>query len=1412
MFQVIQSNDTTVLLDELIKLYQQDSIEADGGRGFAAVFTPFTVIVPSMALGDWLQKSVASKLGISTLFTAQFWGQYQWQLIQAVLKIDAQFYPNDALKVPEVAMLSGSVMRWRLFGWLSQIDKNNLKVILDDEANPLNFLLKSLYDDATEAIPEARLWQACGELSSVFVRYLTQRPEWLHAWTQDEPLPVSVEAMIAQKDKIGKAFGESDDTPDWLADQYQQLEKLLRFLWQNLFAAVYAYRERLEARFWQVLDGQRGEALAQAAIAAMPKRLILFTVQQIPSIELQFLKHLSVHIDVVLLHFNQSQMFWADIVDHRWLASQRIINPQAVYYKDSGHALLSRLAKESRETLAMLADMSGGEFYYEKHDKNIAGTDALAAILPKDWAVQWEDKFVDNFGEMGGKSSGKLNDDLAENLSKDDEYLQEKSSHHRASISLLNQLKKDILMLQNPTAQSAWLGGEIGQILQQKNKPNSEFYLPKMQPLPSLSIHACHSLKRQLEIARVMIARYLNEPNADGSARHPADVVVYLPDVEVAKDLIALVFGDGVGADGLYLPAKITGTTNRRIDELMAAITGFYSLLGAKSTRFEYTQVSEWLLTPMLYEAFGLSFDEMKRGCDLLEAAGFRRGFDAEHLSQTLDSGDYDYRYSFSDALDRIVAGFLMPNDEPSALFYPFQWANTLGEASVPLAGVMLADEPIVSALCAIFEGLRSVRDDYSRVDLASVWLEKIETQIIDKYFSKFKESTEMRAIFEAKNAIAASIRANRYYAKNHYNNHQSHLPTVTPELRLSLQFVLESITAQLSSQTVSAESSQMITFARFGALRSIPFGLTLMLGMDLAAFPRRERQARMDLMKAGLKRRGDRAMEDDDNGAFLDALLCSRDACMIFYTAVAADGVTPLLPASPVSELLEFLKTGVNWQADFHELQQSASQTLDDDTATFTELIARFMPSLIERLVVTHHASSGFDESLFYDSQAVQSEAQSDTPTMVKNWLIARIDAQKRAEQQSLPPAPLWQQVRQILDDEGKYMPASVIELPPKSAFDDIAAAFDWHLNSSDGQDNSLENLRNQYQIELPDSISLSQVFSSLKDPAGSFLRTRLQVVSDEQQVQMNEPRLLQGLDRYELNFSILAALGDGALDGVSPSAFEGDKLLASSAAPLHLARVYHGSVLPAGVSRLDYFNENLQQIGAQLTDFYEVLQNLNLVHSPLEDYSNWLSATAEKPILLTIGGQKLLLSAYLPTAGDVWLSVVASKPHSHHLLRFWLQHLAWQVHRETSEADVLAGCGVSIASFAPSAPNAEMKKLNLTGSVLRLAPIAHDTARRLLENFTLCAWIMQQIPVPMTAQNGLLLGIVDLKDEKPNSLFANWLSSFGEVRTNQSRHPQWQLILQDNDPLEMLLNTEQLAQALYRYFKQSIKNIDTV
>src|SRR5690606_23873045 len=76
MFKIIQSHRTELLVEQLLEAYKSKN---------QPIFEEFVVIVPSMVLGDWLDKSIASQAGISTLVTTTFWGQYQWTLMQDVL-------------------------------------------------------------------------------------------------------------------------------------------------------------------------------------------------------------------------------------------------------------------------------------------------------------------------------------------------------------------------------------------------------------------------------------------------------------------------------------------------------------------------------------------------------------------------------------------------------------------------------------------------------------------------------------------------------------------------------------------------------------------------------------------------------------------------------------------------------------------------------------------------------------------------------------------------------------------------------------------------------------------------------------------------------------------------------------------------------------------------------------------------------------------------------------------------------------------------------------------------------------------------------------------------------------------------------------------------------------------------------
>nr|WP_227680705.1 exodeoxyribonuclease V subunit gamma [Psychrobacter proteolyticus] len=1017
------------------------------------LFEPFIVIVPSMVLGDWLDKTIASRAGISTLVRTKFWGQYQWTLMQDVLtRHNAYLLSRNpeatTLNVPEVAVLSPTVMQWRLFGYLTYYQES----IVADEKHPVNPLLASLIDNPQasaqqdslqqdKAQQDARIWQLASDLARVFNRYLTHREDWLALWSHNEPL--NVDELIADKDALSLRFDKyARGTPEWLVEHYVELEVAQRFLWAHLFADVHLHRVALERAFWSALKNNKANERDQ-----LPTILRIFTIQQLPQTELDFLQRLSKYMNITLLHYNPSKLFWADIVDKSWLQRQQIINPESVFLRDYGHSLLSRLGKQSRDAFAMLANLSGNEQY----------DDAL---------VEWQDNFDDtlSIGSNHGVAA---------------EYIDDANSAQN-SPSLLKRLQNDVLMLDEQSTQQA-TAATVSQAVSKQLEPsfdeekpetawyedealeNKRFEKDRFWAISSqdnsLSIHSCHSLQRQLEVLRIMIGRWLNEPIKPGEKkRHISDIVVLLPDVERHHALIGSIFVNGKGQDGLTLPAKVTGVVDADIRQLWEAIIGFYKLLGSHSARFKAAEVLDWLMLPPLFESFGLTHEQMSRGCDLLVEAGFIRGFDELHLKQTLDSNDYDYRFSFAQALDRLTLGLVMPEAELSDCLYDLnddEWPSTaLPEMTLPLPQVSLNDALIVEALCRIYTGLVARRDDHTQKMKAEDWLDQIETQVIHRYFGDVDQTRTMRAIYNAMNGFKSSLRANRHYrqyASGNIDNREVEKRLAGVEqLPLKLSFMLDSIENELESQQVSAEPTGVITFGRFGALRNVPFELVVMLNMDLSEFPGRDRDNRYDLMKATNARRGDRVSEDDDNGAFLDALLCARSACWMFYNGQSLTDTHEHLPANPVSELLQFLQGEVQWQVN-------SLETLPENIDPTTESLKRYLPKLIKQWLVTEHPALPFHESLFEteiegtdvfeqaspdidDNANARDSSPVDMIDELDTLLNTAMRKTKLAQKKQFPPAPLWQAVFDTLKGRISSEHKELVGLPTKAQYESIA------------------------------------------------------------------------------------------------------------------------------------------------------------------------------------------------------------------------------------------------------------------------------------------------------------------------------------------------------------------------------------
>lgn len=1443
MFTIIQSHRTELLVEQLLDAYKSKN---------QPIFEAFVVIVPSMVLGDWLDKSIASQAGISTLVTTTFWGQYQWTLMQKVLSeyntwLEDNQRTQEIITVPEVAVLTGSVMQWRLFGYFTYYQAQ----IMVDEKHPLYPLLSALIDDeADRSQQDVRLWSLATDFSRVFGRYLNHREEWLTLWSQDKA--VDVETLVAEKDKLTLEFDKyAGMTPEWLVAHYVELEAAQRHLWRLLFASVYEHRSSIERRFWEVMTKESSETGVDIK-SILPTQLHIFTIQQLPQNELDFLQRLSKHLNITLLHYNPSQLFWADIVDKQWLQRQQVINPESVFLRDYGHTLLSRLGKQSRETFAMLAGLSGNEnkdgFLLDWQDKfdvedaqqtSISHNDArpmsLLAHLQQDVLMLDESSTQQ---VAAGRLSAALGAQLALNLEEPEDHIEIDSPKVNSSENSLSNV-----FYHSDQQKEQWYSDDT--LKNKYHRQSRQWNISQYDN--SLSIHSCHNLQRQLEVLRGMIGRWLNEANDDGSMRHLSDIVVLLPDVERHHDLITSVFVQGKGQDGLTLPAKVTGVVDKSIRQLWEAISGFYSLLGSDTARFEAAVVMDWLMLPPLYESLGLTHEQMSRGCDLLEQAGFVRGFDEAHLQQTLDAADYDYRFSFAYALDQIALGLVMPEAGISDCLYPDNWQdNTLAEKTVPISAISLNDAPIVEALCRVHAGLNKCRDEYQASYKAEDWLDRIENHIIHPYFGALDQTRPMRAIFNAMNGFKSSLRANRHYQRYHTqidaqldveatastaSTDAGELNAAQVEAQLSrvstlplkLSFMLGSIEDELESQQVSAEPTGVITFGRFGALRNVPFGLVVMLNMDLSEFPNRDRDNRYDLMKAGLAKRGDRFSEDDDNGAFLDAVLCARNACWIFYNGQRLTDTHEHLPANPVSELLQFLRGEVQWQWDPLKNAQKDAQ------ADLTAQVQRYLPELIEKWLVTRHPALPFADEVFVQpdfastpattksnhENDVEKDNEQDKSKELIQSLASAMQSEKLYQKSTNAPAKVWQEVFERLQaqiDTDTLHHAIKVVLPSKDEYAAIAAAITQPIELTAEQ--------NEFLFEVQ-QVDMQYLYYHVRHPAKHFLKEQqVHVVLPTEDTMHQEPLALSGLGAYAVNAQLLTDL-------YANSHTNSDNAEEREQTTKRLNGLLYDRVMPAGVARQSTLQYQQLKITQQWQDFAEQLTALGIdVNTGMNSDVNTeqcltlLTPCAEKMVsvqapAMNAQGQlqiKGVVPLEINTADEsispeLWLNILPNSARTQHLLRFWLSHVYWQVSRRTTEAQVANGDGKSIWRFSKGSD--EYKKFK-GKSTFALAPVDYDTALAELLKWVRFAQIASSTPMTVLPVHAMTyLDKVreaekgDTSYQPKRSDFDSWLwAGFNSdiIYDTCAQHEIWQYILQNQDAFGALTDAlPSLAQPLF-------------
>ncbi len=370
----------------------------------------------------------------------------------------------------------------------------------------------------------------------------------------------------------------------------------------------------------------------------------------------------------------------------------------------------------------------------------------------------------------------------------------------------------------------------------------------------SLRVVSCHSPFRELNVLKDHILQLLY----DDEDLELKDIVVMAPDIQKYSSLIPAVFSN--------IQHSIADRAVRRRNSVMSAFIAYLELL---SGDFGWSEVLDLLRSEHIYP----TFDLIESDFEFLQKWVVEAGVRCEPNEELNGTDNFDIN-SWQKGLERLLLGFAMSSEDFIDDILPYQEIE--GNSALALGGV-----------CEFIEVIKSARKSCRTSKTLNEWVTLLRSDI-DKLFG----DVEDLGVQELQQVIS------ELHECSDFHHHQ-----------LSFR-VIKAWFEQVSSESRSSSGflRGQLTFCSMLPMRSIPFRVICLLGLDGGTFPKQDQHATFDLI-GKYPRLGDRLPSIDDRYQFLEALISARDCFYLSFVGRSIKNNDALPPAVVVSELLEVLE-----------------------------------------------------------------------------------------------------------------------------------------------------------------------------------------------------------------------------------------------------------------------------------------------------------------------------------------------------------------------------------------------------------------------------------------------------------------------------------------------------------------------
>jgi len=616
----------------------------------------------------------------------------------------------------------------------------------------------------------------------------------------------------------------------------------------------------------------------------LPKRMSFFGINTMAPMWLNFINALSEYIEVDFFHLNPCFSYWGDIISE----------------------------KQAFKKLSHWSDGANSDEHLFVGNPLLAnfgqqGREFLALL--QDYSTVNVELFV---------KASNPNTSSSDASNENSDWGNNESS--TPSVCILHQLQNDVLSLIDAT--------EKGDTTEN----------PSPLVDNSITIVSCHSALREVQALHDYLLHQFNDTahtSADNKDKlTPKDVLVMCPQIEQYAPYVNAVFARGwqdLTDEVPPLPCSIADRSAKDSDPLISA---FSELLTLPDSRFQVSQLLSFIRLPAVANKFAINAEDSEKISLWLQQATIHWGLDQAHKEALL--GDQaSNSFTWQQGLSRLLQGFAYSDTDSI-------YQNQL------LLGAVEGDDAILLGQLMLFiEQLQHFSFQLNSARTAKTWQSFLLSQLELLFSTRvvFSTNSSEQAIHQTNNQIDNSIAIIEQAISSlvEYCEH-AHF-----DEKIELPIVVDFLNNHFSQSDASKQFMVgQVTFCSMLPMRSIPFKVIAVLGLNDGEFPRQRPALGFDLIAQSKAILGDRSRRGDDRYLFLEAIISARQALYLSYQGRNIRNNTEKQPSLVLKELMDYLAQGYGWQFDPEnsDIHQMPMQPYSEDNYHIQDTEYGFKPS----------------------------------------------------------------------------------------------------------------------------------------------------------------------------------------------------------------------------------------------------------------------------------------------------------------------------------------------------------------------------------------------------------------------------------------------------------------------------------